>query len=605
MGRPALAWSTFAREPRDHAGLAQTLEAGIRGRPRDIGPLGQGAHRDPPVGDQLPDKCRSTSSSAGKMSIRYPSEGLRLRRFVGICRILTTDRLGNRPRPGQTSPGRCTIGRKWPSPSSSFPPTTRLPRPRLPGPTGRDRRGGPRLSRRGSHPRRDLHPRGGRALAARLGRAGRAKHREHACAAYLDGSARLVLPTERVPQLREVDERLRTLTGFRFRPVAGPRARLRLLRRAGRADLPLHPVRPPPLGALLHTRARRRPRDHRARQHARVGFARLALREGGAGVAARARSATRSTFFSQGVLVHPRVRGGPRGGARRGPTARGCCRATARSRRSGRPSSGPGTSGDGHARLRHHPLPAGALRGPVVRGPGRASSAGSSTQFDDSWHRSTAEERHDDRTSTVRTTRNPPAARLLGLGLPRAVGRQRPDHGGLPDVGLRVLVHRLRRTRDRRPAQGQLRPRAGRDPTGRLGGARRRLPHRRARPDPRRRGARPGLAGRRRRASPSRPPSPGAPARCAARGPRPTTTASWSSPRSPPTARRSHTFVDRARYRGDRLEPGYSHRQPAARPRSARPVGLRAIDHVVGNVEQRPARRLGALLLRDAWASSR
>jgi len=47
------------------------------------------------------------------------------------------------------------------------------------------------------------------------------KHREYACSAYLDGSARLVLPTERVPQLREVDERLRTLTGFGFPPVPG------------------------------------------------------------------------------------------------------------------------------------------------------------------------------------------------------------------------------------------------------------------------------------------------------------------------------------------------------------------------------------------------
>lgn len=46
-----------------------------------------------------------------------------------------------------------------------------------------------------------------------------------------------------------------------------------------------------------------------------------------------------------------------------------------------------------------------------------------------------------------------------------------------------------------------------------------------------------------------------------------------------------HTFVDRSRYRGSRLEPGYSsERLPAT---SVGPkVGLAAIDHVVGNVEQ-------------------
>ena len=48
-----------------------------------------------------------------------------------------------------------------------------------------------------------------------------AKHQGAACAEFLAASQRLVLPTDRVPQLREVDERVRALTGFRFRPVAG------------------------------------------------------------------------------------------------------------------------------------------------------------------------------------------------------------------------------------------------------------------------------------------------------------------------------------------------------------------------------------------------
>src|SRR4051812_26848149 len=33
-----------------------------------------------------------------------------------------------------------------------------------------------------------------------------ALHRRHACAEYLEGEARLALPRDRVPQLREVDE---------------------------------------------------------------------------------------------------------------------------------------------------------------------------------------------------------------------------------------------------------------------------------------------------------------------------------------------------------------------------------------------------------------
>ncbi len=48
-----------------------------------------------------------------------------------------------------------------------------------------------------------------------------AKHRRYACSAYLDAAERLVLPEHRVPQLSEVDERLRALTGFHLTPVAG------------------------------------------------------------------------------------------------------------------------------------------------------------------------------------------------------------------------------------------------------------------------------------------------------------------------------------------------------------------------------------------------
>lgn len=47
------------------------------------------------------------------------------------------------------------------------------------------------------------------------------KHRQYASAEFLDGSRRLSLPAQRLPQLREVSDRLRTLTGFRFTPAAG------------------------------------------------------------------------------------------------------------------------------------------------------------------------------------------------------------------------------------------------------------------------------------------------------------------------------------------------------------------------------------------------
>ena len=48
-----------------------------------------------------------------------------------------------------------------------------------------------------------------------------AKHRRYACRAYLSGEASLHLPSERVPQLREVDARVHELTGFHIEPVPG------------------------------------------------------------------------------------------------------------------------------------------------------------------------------------------------------------------------------------------------------------------------------------------------------------------------------------------------------------------------------------------------
>ena len=46
-------------------------------------------------------------------------------------------------------------------------------------------------------------------------------HERHACAAFLAGKEALRLPTDRVPQLSEVGDRLAPLAGFRYQPVAG------------------------------------------------------------------------------------------------------------------------------------------------------------------------------------------------------------------------------------------------------------------------------------------------------------------------------------------------------------------------------------------------
>jgi phenylalanine-4-hydroxylase len=49
----------------------------------------------------------------------------------------------------------------------------------------------------------------------------REKHERLACAEYLRGAAVLTLPADRVPQLREVDEHVRALSGFGILPVPG------------------------------------------------------------------------------------------------------------------------------------------------------------------------------------------------------------------------------------------------------------------------------------------------------------------------------------------------------------------------------------------------
>lgn len=49
----------------------------------------------------------------------------------------------------------------------------------------------------------------------------RPQHQSHACAEYLQCVGRLKLSSDRIPQLREVSEKVEALSGFRLEPVAG------------------------------------------------------------------------------------------------------------------------------------------------------------------------------------------------------------------------------------------------------------------------------------------------------------------------------------------------------------------------------------------------
>jgi phenylalanine-4-hydroxylase len=46
-------------------------------------------------------------------------------------------------------------------------------------------------------------------------------HQRHACSEYLECVQKLELPRDRIPQLREVSEKIQALSGFRLEPVAG------------------------------------------------------------------------------------------------------------------------------------------------------------------------------------------------------------------------------------------------------------------------------------------------------------------------------------------------------------------------------------------------
>lgn len=52
-------------------------------------------------------------------------------------------------------------------------------------------------------------------------RALRPAHEQYACAEYLDALTRLNFSDERIPQLREINEKVKAISGFRLEPVAG------------------------------------------------------------------------------------------------------------------------------------------------------------------------------------------------------------------------------------------------------------------------------------------------------------------------------------------------------------------------------------------------
>ena len=372
------------------------------------------------------------------------------------------------------------------------------------------------------------------------------------------------------------------------RAGARPGADPRVLRRPGRAPVPVDAVRPPPLGALLHARARHRPRDHRPRQHAGQSpvLADLYERAGQASLRAESDEASSS---SAGCSGSPSSSAWSGRAASSGPTAPGCCRRSARSRPSARPRS------DRGPRLEHGP-PWGASTYDITHYQPVLFAADSFDQvvtvlarfFDTTTRRPTvARRRGAIMTATparLTAARDPPA----GLGLHRVLGGQRPHHRRVPHV---------RRSASRAPPTPVPRPACATGPatcssraTSASSSPARSTPdspiaaHVRA---ARRRRARPGVVGRRRR----RPPS----TRAVARGAR-AVRAPWTEADEHGHAARSrqiatygeteHTFVDRRRYadgpararlRTDDLPPD------ADRTRRS---GCTAIDHVVGNVEQ-------------------
>ena len=119
-----------------------------------------------------------------------------------------------------------------------------------------------------------------------------ALHADYAVAEYRRAAALLDLPTDRVPQLADVSDRLTELTGWRLCAVPGLVSTAEFFGALADRCFPVVAVRAAFVGAVLHTRARRHPRVDRSRQLAGLAADRRAVRTGRPG--RRSRSPIRS-----------------------------------------------------------------------------------------------------------------------------------------------------------------------------------------------------------------------------------------------------------------------------------------------------------------------
>ena len=76
-------------------------------------------------------------------------------------------------------------------------------------------------------------------------------HQQHACAEYLSSLRRLSFDPDRIPQLREVNEKVQAISGFRLEPRPG--ATTRVSREPGERRVSLHPVHSSSFDAALHS----------------------------------------------------------------------------------------------------------------------------------------------------------------------------------------------------------------------------------------------------------------------------------------------------------------------------------------------------------------
>ena len=487
------------------------------------------------------------------------------------------------------------------------PPALELPadhpgvqRPRLPGPA---RPRSPRSARRHRpgepDPRGALHARGGRASGDVVSVRARPKHRR----LRLPGVPRRrpsawPCPTDRVPQLHEVDARVRELTGFRIRAGARPGADRQFYGALAERRVPVDAVHPPPLGALLHTRARHRPRDHRPRQHARLPGVRRPLRGRRAARRCGPRTGRGARVLQPGVLVHARVR--RRLGGRRAAGLRRRAAVVLRRDR-GVPRRRDPPVGPRRRWARSTTTSRSTNRCCSRRRSLRGDGPASSTTFFDSYDDDTRRTTH--AWPTVERTARPGGRRppTCSAGTASSSGSATPA----PPPGSSCRAFGFRCTGYAGPETGRARPRpatcssratsASSSPAC----ARPRLADRRPRPHARRRRARPRLARRRRRRRLRR--------RRSTAGARPVrdavgrdaTTHGDPAPRPVATYGETRAHVRRPQPlpRRRSLEPGYTTERLPPTPVGP-PVGLPGIDHVVGNVEQGALERLGRLLRR-------